>query len=264
MKHLAFYLCILIAFHSVSATPDSISAQSESTSQPGETTITHDQNTLQRRGYSADLLFNLGNACSREKQGGLAVLYYRRALLLDSAGSKDILQNLNKVQTDLGLQGQDIPAWRIRTGFFTLDTWTIIAFLSITLLSLNVFLRALAVTIHYLSEPGLIRFKQWNFICGCIAGLFALIAISAAIIQNSAIYEAVVIKKDVPLLVSPFEQAEEVNTLREGEVVEISREHGNYYLIDLGPGRTGWAEKSSVIPVIPEKSEGNSSNPGES
>lgn len=250
MKRLAAYLCILLISHTVFAASDLPETPSTK-----ESAIANYQHTIQRHGYSADLLFNLGNACYRDNQKGLAVLYYRRALLLGSSASRDVLQNLRKVQSDLGLTSQDIPAWRIRTGFFTLDTWTVISFLALTILSMNIFVRGMVVTFPFFSDSDLARFKQWNFICGCLVGLIALLSVSAAVIQNGATREAIVTRPDTSLLVSPFEQAEIVNTLREGEVVEISGIHGNYYLIELGPGRTGWAEKTSVIPVIPGKND---------
>jgi len=250
MKRLVACLCLLLVSYTV-AFADS----SENLPSGKESAIANGQHMIQRHGYSADLLFNLGNACYRDNQKGLAVLYYRRALLLDSASRRDILQNLGKAQSDLGLTSQDIPAWRIRTGFFTLDTWTVIAFLAFTILSLNLFVRGLVVAFPYFSESDIARFKQWNFTCGCLAGLVALLSVSAAVIQNGATREAIVTRPDTPLLVSPFEQAETVNILREGEVVEISRAHGNYYLIELGPGRTGWADKASVVPVIPGKND---------
>lgn len=248
---LLFFLSSLLVFKTEAAPSES--AQPALHSQAlDDAKLRSFQSTLSLKGYSADVLFNLGNELDQQKKPGLAILCYRRALVLDP-NAPDILNNLRQVETSLGLSQQTPAAWRIRTGFFNLQQWTILATLSWGVLAFGSLTAGLIrwYSPAEVSSKFLTRSLALAMVTACILLGFSLWSLWYHL---GVTREAVVIHPGTNVYLSPFEKAETVHTLQEGEVVIPDQEYGDYYHIDRGPGFSGWVSKAHISPVIPSSS----------
>src|SRR5580693_8407134 len=77
---------------------------------------------LDREGFSAPVLFNLGNAWLRLGDPARAILNYERALVL-SPRSAAIEANLSAAQQRAGLAPQGAGPWLAAARYFTFDTY---------------------------------------------------------------------------------------------------------------------------------------------
>ena len=66
--------------------------------------------------------------------------------------------------------------------------------------------------------------------------------------QGKVIDKAIVINTDSSLRVSPFIGADEIVTLRPGEVVTIDskQEHKTYIKVNLSSGKSGWLKTNEI------------------
>ncbi len=185
-------------------------------------------------GVSGPLLYNLANCYAQLGQPGLAILNYERALRL-SPGDSDIRGNLDLIRKDKGLF-QDEPSWDSRfASFLDLDQWTLLAgmlFVVFTLICL--------VGLRYHNGKHL---RLW---LGGFCLIFILAAGAGAIFQYRQLNDAVIIRDDARLLLSPFTNAASIGTLREGRIVRYIAKHGNFSLIEDQAGRNGWIQNTAI------------------
>jgi hypothetical protein len=74
-------------------------------------------------------------------------------------------------------------------------------------------------------------------------------------------HEAVVITQAAPVRVSPVPIEEPVFVLPEASVVRMMEEHEGFVLIRTEAGRTGWAQRSNLAPIVPCTQANGSSSP---
>jgi hypothetical protein len=79
--------------------------------------------------------------------------------------------------------------------------------------------------------------------CCLFSGYLALLAAPLRI-------EGVVMTKQAVLRLSPFDSAEQIGTLPEGELVTVEQQHDNYYRIEARDGHYGWMTRQTLEPVI--------------
>ena len=65
------------------------------------------------------------------------------------------------------------------------------------------------------------------------------------------LHEAVVITSDTAVRVSPVPMGDPLFILPEAETVKITAEHEGFVLVHTRAGRTGWAARASIVPVVP-------------
>jgi len=190
---------------------------------------------------SANALYNLANAYARAKQPALAILNYERASLI-APDDPDIEANLEFVRTSAH---QPSPSRSALTRAAEALDPTLTAWLGLVGLSgFGVALLAGSKSSRY---PVLRRLGS--------AGGLALIAwtMASAVVSWPRVHAAVVVTDATPVRVSPVPMGDPVFTLPLAETVEITATHEEFVLIQTRTGKTGWASRTNVVPVVPDQ-----------
>jgi tetratricopeptide (TPR) repeat protein len=191
-----------------------------------------------REGYSAPVLFDLGNAYLRENQPARALLAYERARLLAPRDSA-IAGNLAQAEAAIGIEDHSSTASRFARSL-TLDEWT--------------WLGAAAFWLAASATAGALvlrRGRAWLGRAAVLGGVTLGAALAAVAVASRAERIGLVLEP-VPVLVSPFAGAESSGSLRPGTEVEIERQHETFALVRDRAGREGWIERASLAQVVPD------------
>jgi tetratricopeptide (TPR) repeat protein len=194
---------------------------------------------LTEQGYSAGVLFNLGNTWMRLNQPGRAILSYERALWLEP-GNQAIAHNLQVAQRQSGV-AVTRPAMLDHTlpliGFNTLAWVGTVAAVVLCLCVLVALARRptrLAPLRSTAALSALVMFAA-----------FALLAWRWPDLRR-----AVVISEATPAHIAPAAAADVSFRLKPGEQVELGRRYADYVLVHDGDGRTGWVSASQVAKIV--------------
>lgn len=203
---------------------------------------------VSKEGVSAQLFYNMAGAYYRKGDIGLSVLYYERARIL-APRNPDIEANLRLVRENAGLFVEANPIWVNLLESFSIDTWTRIGFVAFALLAVSVFVRALVAWTSCSPVPRLSNFGRILML-----GLFVVLSVAAAgfVRQNNELNKWVMTAPEAKLFVSPFASAENRGTVKTGTVVQVRKSYENFVLIANKEGLSGWLERSSVQPILPE------------
>ena len=197
------------------------------------------QAILAEKGFSAPVLFDLGNSLFREGDYAQAILAYKRAQWL-APGDADIAANLRQAETKAGLP----PATPVRFGTIThaLNTtqWAWLGCASWTVFCLGILGRAL-----------LPRMKALFVLSGTLGALVLTGVIAAITLSSQALGQAVVTDKNAAALISPFPAAQKVFAPSPGETVTVEKAYDDYFLVSDAAGHSGWIAKSQVAPIVP-------------
>jgi tetratricopeptide (TPR) repeat protein len=197
------------------------------------------QAVIDAKGFSAPVLFDLGNSYYRQGNYPQAILAYKRALWL-APGEADIAANLHLAEKQAGMAVEPRARFAKITSLLSVNGWAWMACLAWTLLCVSVLLRAVS--------PGQQAvFSGAGFACA----LVLVGAIAALALSSGSLREAVVVDKNAAVLISPFPAAQAVFTPAPGETVRIEKAYNDFVLIANGVGQTGWIAKSQVVPVVP-------------
>jgi tetratricopeptide (TPR) repeat protein len=208
-----------------------------------DSAITYYTKIVESGVHSSTVYFNLGNACFRNNQNGLAILNYERARRLSPA-DPDILANIMFANRNI----VDRVAVPQRT-FIGVVLWRLH-----TLLPLNTQLWCAGVLLAVLSglfSGGLFvsrNTRLWLVYLGCLVlGAFILTGISAGIkiYQAENMREAIVLEKAVDARNQPDGQ-KVLFTVHEGTKFTIRKREGNWLLVSLPNGVSGWVSESSL------------------
>ena len=189
--------------------------------------------------YSAEALYDQGNAYARAGKPGLAILNYERARLL-APGDPDLEANLRYVRRSSHLPDEPRP-WFYRaatTASPTVTTWLGVAGIlcaGAALLAGRRFPRR-AWTRRSLALAGAALIGLW-----CCNGMLLW----------PLLHEAVVLTAATPVRVSPVPMGDPIFELPEGQTVWISAQHEDFVLIETIAGRTGWVSGTNLAPVAP-------------
>ena len=191
-------------------------------------------------GYSAPALYNLANAYARAGKPGLAVLNYERARLLEP-NDPDIDANLRHVREAVGLP----PESRNRfERMADIASPRILAWVGVSGL-----LIAGASTLARWLYP---RHRR-KLLAATLVGISLL---SVTIASGAAVWpimhEAVVVTQTAPVRVSPVPIEEPLFVLPEASIVSMTAEHDGFVLIRTKAGRTGWAQRANLAPIVPK------------
>ncbi|MBF0224072.1 MAG: tetratricopeptide repeat protein [Desulfobacterales bacterium] len=197
----------------------------------------------EKHGYSASLLYNMANAYYQMGQIGFAVLNFERALLLEP-NNPDIKANLHLVRKDSGLFLEDVSFWRRFFNSFSLNAWTVLMSLCFGLCSFLFFVKGLLL--NFVKDlPQIVINFPYKKVALTLVVLFVLCGIGVGV-KFKDYEKAVIISKEVYLLVSPFETAKKAGIIREGKIVTIGKSYGNFVSVKEPGGQSGWVEKSNV------------------
>jgi SH3-like domain-containing protein len=198
--------------------------------------------TLARKhGWSAPLLYDLGNAYAQGGNVGRSVLSYERAHVL-APRDPDIAANLAYVRATAGLPIPVRPWYEALARLFTPTTWTLFAVLTL-----------------WLAGAGLVATRRWRsrrlIYVAAAAALVGVMSVAATVVLDRDLNHAVVVeRKSAPVRVSPFDTAASETTVSEGQDVSIIAHHGDFLRVRDGQGRTGWVQSTAVQPVVPRQS----------
>jgi tetratricopeptide (TPR) repeat protein len=193
------------------------------------------------RGWSAPLLYDLGNTYAQEGQVGQSVLNYERALTL-APRAPDIAANLSYVRMKSGLPTPVRPWHRSLARMFSTTTWTMLAMVSL-----------------WLAYAGFVAARKWRsrllVSAAVLAALLGGITTAADVLADQDLNRAVVVQhKSAVVRVSPFDTATGEASLSEGEEVAVVGRHGDFVRVRDGQGRLGWVQSAAVRPIVPRRS----------
>lgn len=194
---------------------------------------------------SAEIYYNLGNACFRDNQLGRAILNFERALLLDP-GDGDIRHNLHFTQNLTEDRIEQAGTFFLQNWFRGVrdlnnsDRWAVIG--------IFVFLLFLSCVALFLFVR-LLWARKTAFYSGIF---FCLLMIAANIFAFSQKQErtrrdgAIVMVGAASVNASPDENSNRLFELHEGTKVRIRNSDGNWYEVAIANGSVGWTKKQNV------------------
>ena len=195
---------------------------------------------------SADLHYNWGNACYKQKDYGHAILHYEKALKLNPS-MDDARYNLEMARSFIVDDIEQVPELifvtffrKIRNGL-SANVWTWIFLLMLAA-------GLLFAVLFFLQEESSARRR--NFFCGLTAFLIAVMALLFANRQKAdftARDSAVVVRSVVEVRSSPTDEgASSLFILHEGTKVRLLDSVGRWKNIELSDGRQGWMKDSDL------------------
>ena len=196
---------------------------------------------IKQKGYSASLLYNMGNAYYQKKDVGQAILHYERALYL-YPGNADIQANLSLARKDFGLIAEPVPDWQRFFNMLNLNWWAILASGAFGVFSLIYLLRGI--------RPGILKGAPFRILT-TVCLLCFMAGGTGVAMQYRNISRGVVTKDDARLLVSPFDSASSSASIKDGKIVRIAKTYRGYLLVEGSNGKSGWIKKDVVELVVP-------------
>lgn len=194
---------------------------------------------IAKQGFSAPLLFNLGNAWLKAGEPGRAILNYERAQWL-APGDRAIATNLRLARQQAGLpvaEQNNLEKAARMLGFNTL-AWVgsaALVLLCAGILGSRLLRSGSRVEARVLTSVGAV--------------------VLAVVLANLAwrwpdLDRAVVLAASVPARIAPADAAGVSFNLSAGEIVHTRQTHGAFTLLRARDGRTGWVSRRQVAQVI--------------
>jgi tetratricopeptide (TPR) repeat protein len=197
------------------------------------------QALLQQDGYSAPVLYDLGNSLVREGDLPHAVVAYKRALWLDPSDA-DTRANLATALKEAGVEMRGESRLQKLGAFMSAGGWAWAGFACWLLLCAMLLLRA------FLPQARtLLTFASVADTC------LLAVAILGAITASADLRQVVVVDKNAKALISPFPDATPAFTPAPGQVVTAQKSYHDFVLVADGTGHTGWMARQQVEPVVP-------------
>jgi len=210
------------------------------------------QQIIATRGYSAPLCFDLANAEARAGHTGAAILNYERARYLAPA-DRDIDHNLQLARKQAGLEPNSYRWWQIALRSIDWTVWLGIMAACLLLIFLAVIGTAYAPALAAASGMPLpllkTIFKAILFAGIPLCLLMGYVELST-IGFNDRIEGVVVAPKEATLRLSPFDSADSIGTIPEGELATVEDRHNDYLRIEARDHHFGWVRRTDLEPVI--------------
>jgi len=209
------------------------------------------QKIIATRGYSASLCFDLANAESRAGHTGTAMLNYERARYLAPA-DRDIDHNLQHARKEAGLEPNSYRWWQIALRSIDWMVWLEIMAACLLLIFLAVIGTAYAPALaaaSRLPERLLKNIFRAIFFAGVPVCLLMGYVELSTVGFNYRIEGVVVAPKAATLRLSPFDSADKIGTIPEGELVTVEDRHNDYLRIEARDHHFGWVQEKDLEPV---------------
>jgi hypothetical protein len=232
------FLCMLVASFGARAEPTAIAA-AEHAAAGGDYqgAVQNYERALTQGGFSAPVLFNLGNAWLRLGKPARAILEYERALVL-APRSAAIEANLATAQQRAGVTEPVVGRWQGAARFFSFDTYLWAGLVAIWVLCAAGVLLCLTGTARRLARPLIL-----------LAAVTLCVSADAAVVCWPDLYRAVVVQGPGTLRLAPAASAASSSSVREGEVVWLQDRFGGFHFVRTVDGRTGWMSDAEVVAV---------------
>lgn len=199
---------------------------------------------------SADTLYNIGNACYRSGSPGYAGLYYRRALVRDSA-HEEARQNLRFIEQKYGVISVKRPDYQYAIAKFPRTAWQSTCWAGL-------WLCVLALLVFPATRPDA-RIR----IVAVAALVLAPLIISVGMIgwhhfPDDAEFakvedQAVIIQEKIALHTDAARTAPEVIDAPPGSLCEIITLSGRWAYVAFATKTRGWIPIEAIEKVIPDK-----------
>lgn len=245
MKTLPLFLVLLLALacHAAAQGEDPFSQANRAFSENRyDDAIQGYEGLLARQGFSAPVLFDLGNAYFRTGKIGQALAHYERARLL-TPRDPDLQVNEALVLRKAGLpEAPGGGSWRGMLRLLSPNEWAWLLAGSLTLACLGFFIGALRPALGRSLRP--------------LNGLLILLALAAAtdgVLRYGDLRRAWVIEADAPVRISPFTEAKAAFTLPDGAEVTVQAAHDTFLLIRDEKGEAGWIDRGQLAPLLPSR-----------
>ncbi len=196
------------------------------------------QALLAKNGYSAPVLFDLGNSYYREGNLAQAILAYQRAHWL-APGDADIAANLQAAQKQAGLPPAELRSSDKFAHLLSASAWAWLGCTAWTLFCASLLLR-----------PLLPRLASTFSFAAIATALVLTTAIAGAVFASDALKQAIITDKNVTALISPFPDAQVVFSPAPGETVTIEKAHDDYLWVTDHAGHSGWINKAQLSPIV--------------
>ncbi|HTV80245.1 MAG TPA: tetratricopeptide repeat protein [Steroidobacteraceae bacterium] len=194
------------------------------------------EQVIARHGFSAPVLFNLGNAWLRLGRPGRAILAYERALVL-APGNAVIESNLAAARQRAGISPPAVSPWLAGARYFGFDTYMWVGLVAIWTLCAAAVLLCLRGPPRRLARPLMVT-----------AALLLCVSADAAVVRWSDLYRAVVLSP-ATLHLAPAQSAAASGSIREGEVVWLQRRYAGFNLVRTADGHAGWVSDDVAVPI---------------
>lgn len=210
------------------------------------------QDLIQTHGYSAALCFDLANAEAKAGRIGPAILNYERARYLDPS-DRDIDHNLQLARKQAGLEPNSYRWWQIALLSINWLVWLGIMAACLFLIFLAVIGTAYAPAISSAVKIPL-RLLKNIFRAVIFAGIPLCLLLGYVELStvgfNYRIQGVIVAPGQATLRLSPFESADSIGTIPEGELVTVEDRHNDYLRIEARDHHFGWVAQKDLEPVI--------------
>lgn len=194
---------------------------------------------LAHDGYSAPVLFNLGNAFYRSGRFGAAILNYERAQVL-APRDASIAANLRLAREKAGVPAPALNEVERAARILTPNTLAWTGSLALMTICLGIGLGQFFP-----------RFTRAKIIIGVAA--MTLLAVAACFaIRWPEFSRAIVITANAPARIAPAGTAAESFALKAGEPVTIAKKYGQFVLARTADGRSGWVSEKEIGRVMPK------------
>jgi hypothetical protein len=180
------------------------------------------------------------------------MLNYERARYL-APNDAGINHNLQLARQQAGLEPNSYRWWQILLRSIDWTVWLIVMAACLLLLFFAVIgtscLPAFAAALRL--PPRLLRniFRAVIFAGIPICLLLGFVELST-VGFNNRIEAVIVAPKQADLLISPFDTADKIGTIPEGELVTVEDRHNDYLRIEARDEHFGWIRQKDLEPVV--------------
>ena len=237
MKIASLLFLLIVAASTAGADQPSLAATAQAAASGDyRTAVRNYEMILDRDGFSAPVLFNLGNAWLRLGYPARAILDYERALVL-SPHSAAIEANLAAAQQRAGLAPQAVGPWLAAARYFSFDTYVWAGLAALWVLCAALVLVCLNGAARRIARPLIL-----------VAAVTLCVSADAAVLEWPDLQRAVVL---IPteMHLAPAQSAATSGSLQEGEVVWLQEQYAGFNFVRTGDGRTGWVGTAAVAAV---------------
>jgi tetratricopeptide (TPR) repeat protein len=197
---------------------------------------------LAHDGYSAPVLFNLGNAYYHMGQFGEAILNYERAQIL-APRDTSIAVNLRLAREKAGVSAPALNKVEQAARILTPNTLAWVGSIALITICLGIGVGRVVP-----------RFCHVKIIVGTAAVTLLAVAASFAI-RWPEFNRAIIITANAPARIAPAGTAAESFALKAGEPVNLANTYGQFILARTPDGRSGWVARADLARVLPQSSD---------
>jgi tetratricopeptide (TPR) repeat protein len=195
---------------------------------------------LAQQGFSAPVLFNLGNAWLRAGNPARAILNYERALVL-SPRNAAIEANLAAAQQRAGVAPAGVGPWLAVARYFSFDSYVWAGLVALWVLCTALVLVCLGGVARRIARPLIL-----------VAVVTLCVTADAAALEWPDLQRAVVLAP-VAMHLAPAQSAATSGSLQAGEVVWLQEQYAGFNFVRTADGRTGWLPTAAAVAVRAER-----------